>query len=128
MSRLPPALLSPWIPSLLAACIAVAAVVSGLDAPLVEDSLFWWVPKALLALEVGPASSYAHVLPDAVAAGLTPETTPPQWAGGLPDYAHPPLWYLWLAGWLSAGRTVEFVHLARILPATRLDSTSSPTL
>jgi hypothetical protein len=117
MSRLPPALLSPLTPSLLAACIAVAAVVSGLDAPLVEDSLFWWVPKALLALEQGPAATYAHTLPDAVAAGLTPETTPPQWAGGLPDYAHPTLWYLWLAGWLSEGPTVQAVHLACILPA-----------
>lgn len=117
MSRLPPALLSPWIPSLLAAGIAVAAVVSGLDAPLVEDSLFWWVPKALLAMEQGPAATYAHTLPDAVTAGLTPETTPPQWAGGLPDYAHPTLWYLWLAGWLSVGQTVQVVHLACIVPA-----------
>ena len=117
MSRLPPALLSPWTPRLLAAGLAVVAVLSGLDAPLVEDSLFWWVPKALLALEQGPATTYAHTLPAAVSAGLTPETTPPQWAGGLPDYAHPTLWYLWLAGWLSASQTVQAVHLACVLPA-----------
>lgn len=117
MPRLPPVLLSPWTPRLLAAVVAAGAVLGGLDAPLVEDSLFWWVPKALMAMELGPQATYAHALPDAVAAGLTPETTPPQWAGGLPDYAHPTLWYLWLAGWLTGGQSVQVVHLACVLPA-----------
>lgn len=117
MPRLPPVLRSPWTPRLLAAGVAAVAVLTGLDVPLVEDSLFWWVPKALLAMEQGPRAVYAHTLPEVVAAGLTPETTPPQWAGGLPDYAHPTLWYLWLAGWLTAGRSVAMIHLACLLPA-----------
>jgi hypothetical protein len=117
MPRLPPVLRSPWVPRLLAAALAVVAVFTGLDAPLVEDSLCWWVPKALMAMEQGPQATYAHALPDAVAGGLTPETTPPQWAGGLPDYAHPTLWYLWLAGWLTIDQSVLLVHLACVLPA-----------
>lgn len=121
MPRLPPAvtaaLSGPTAPRLVAALVAAAVVLGNLDAPLVEDSLFWWVPKALLAAEVGPQATFAHVLPDAIAAPLTPETTPPQWAGGLPDYAHPVLWYLWMALFLSVSQTVEAVHLACLLPA-----------
>lgn len=117
MPRIHPALLSPWTPRLAAAGFAVLAVASGIDTPLVEDSLFWWVPKALMAAEEGPRTVYAHTLPAAVAAGLTPTTTPPQWSGGLPDYAHPTLWYLWLAGWLKVSQTVQTVHLACMLPA-----------
>lgn len=101
----------------MAGLLAATWVLAQLRAPLVEDALFWWVPKALLALETGPQMVLAHALPEAVEAGLTPETTPPQWAGGLPDYAHPPLWYGWLALWLRASRTVIAVHLACLLPA-----------
>jgi hypothetical protein len=106
-----------WVPRVLAALGALALVLLNLDAPLVEDSLFWWVPKALMAMEIGPSATYAHALPATLQAGLTPETTPPQWAGGLPDYAHPTLWYVWMGLFLSASQTVQAVHLACLLPA-----------
>ncbi len=121
MPRLPPALAAALsgstAPRVVAALVAAAVVLGNLDAPLVEDSLFWWVPKALLAAEVGPRAVYAHALPDALAANLTPETTPPQWAAGLPDYGHPVLWYLWLGLFLSISQSIEAVHLACLLPA-----------
>ena len=98
---------------LVAALCASAVVWGWLDAPLVEDSLFWWVPKGILAAQQGPDLVLAHVLPTAVAAPLTPATTPPQWAGGLPDYAHPPLWYWWLGAWIRGfGLSITVIHLA----------------
>lgn len=90
-----------WTARGAAIALAVAWGLWGLDAPLVEDSLFWWVPKALLVAEQGPGVVLAGPLPAAVQAGLTPETTPPQWAGGLPDYAHPTLWYTVLGAALA---------------------------
>ena len=108
---------SPWTPRIIAAISATAVVLSSLQVPIVEDSLFWWVPKALMALEQGPAVVYAHSLPESVREGLTATTTPHQWSGGLPDYAHPTLWYLWLSLWLAASPTVTAIHLACLLPA-----------
>ncbi|MBK9370211.1 MAG: hypothetical protein IPN01_28615 [Deltaproteobacteria bacterium] len=74
-------------------------VLWGLDVPLVEDGLFWWVPQGLLAAETGPQ----WVL-DRLAQATRPHAAlPPQWAGnGLPDYGHPPLWFL-VDGAVSAG-------------------------
>lgn len=117
MTRLRALLARPAPPLVLAVALAAAWVLWGLDAPLVEDSLFWWVPKGLLAAQEGPGRALAGALPDAVTAGLTPETTPPQWRGGLPDYAHPPLWYAWLGMVLSQAATVQAVHLACLPPA-----------
>lgn len=86
-------------------------VLLNLDAPIVEDGLFWWVPKALLVAEAGPAV----VLDRLPAAALPSEGLPPQWAGGLPDYAHPPLWYFWLALFLKLPvRPHIAVHLAAL--------------
>jgi hypothetical protein len=97
----------------LGALLAAGIVLMWLSAPIVEDSLFWWVPKGLLAAEQGPSLVLAHTLPVEVSAGLSPDTTPPQWAAGLPDYAHPPLWYWWLGAWMWAfGASVQTVHLA----------------
>jgi len=96
-----------------AALIAAGVVLMWADAPLVEDSLFWWVPKGLLAAEQGPKLVLAHTLPDTIAGSLSPDATPPQWAGGLPDYAHPPLWYWWLGLWVRLfGASVTTIHLA----------------
>jgi len=111
------AIARPGPPLALAVALAAGWVLFGLDAPLVEDSLFWWVPKGLLAAQGGPARVLAGALPDAMTAGLTPETTPPQWRGGLPDYAHPPLWYAWLGLFLGQSASVHAVHLACLLPA-----------
>lgn len=103
-----------WTARATAAAVAVAWGLWGLDAPLVEDSLFWWVPKAWLVAEHGPAVVLAGPLPAALQAGLSPETTPPQWSGGLPDYAHPTLWYTVLGAALAVapvGSELAAVHL-----------------
>ncbi len=101
-----------WL-ELVAGGLAGVVVLGWLDAPIVEDSLFWWVPKGILAAQTGPDFIFAHVLPDVLAAPLSPQNTPPQWAGGLPDYAHPPLWYWWLGAWIRAlGLSVTVIHLA----------------
>jgi hypothetical protein len=108
---------SDHLPALIAGVLAALWVLLNLDAPLVEDSLFWWVPKALLAAEQGLSPVLAHTLPAAVQAGLEGGPTPHQWADGLPDYAHPPLWYGWLALFLKLSPTVQAVHMACLLPA-----------
>ena len=76
---------------------AMAVVLLNLDAPLVEDGLFWWVPKALWVSENG----FAVVLDQLPQAARPDAELPPQWQGGLPDYAHPPLWYWTLALFLK---------------------------
>ena len=88
----------------------MGAVLLNLDAPLVEDGLFWWVPKALWMSENG----FAVVLDQLPAAAEGP--LPPQWQGGLPDYAHPPLWYFWMSLFLHLPvPTHVAVHLS-VLP------------
>jgi hypothetical protein len=102
-----------WIGALLPALW----VLFQLDAPIVEDSLFWWVPKALMAAELGPQTAFALSLPQEVLSGLNDQTIPPQWTGGLPDYGHPPLWYWYLAFFLKISVSVQAIHLACLLPA-----------
>ena len=98
------------LPELLAVAVALAVVLLNLDAPLVDDSLFWWVPKALSVAESGPAV-VLDTLPQAAAVG----PTPPQWAQGLPDYAHPPLWFWYLGLWLKLPLAPHVaVHLAAL--------------
>lgn len=104
-------------PTLVAAGLAAAVVLLGLRVPLVEDGLFWWVPKGLWMLEHGPSWSAAGELPTAVAGPLAGHDPLPQWGAGLPDWDHPPLWYLWLALFLGAAPTVTSVHLACLAPA-----------
>jgi hypothetical protein len=100
------------LPPLLSALVAVGAVLVGLDAPLVDDSMFWWVPKALLVAEQGPSWVLAGDLP---AAALPELPLPPQWSGGLPDYGHPPFWFWYLGAWLKLlGPTHTAVHLAAV--------------
>lgn len=105
------------LPAALAVGIAAAAVLAGLDAPLVEDSLFWWVPQGLWVAEHGLAWSPAGELPSAVARPLAGHDPIPQWGSGIPDYHHPPLWFWWLGLFLAASPTVTAVHLALLLPA-----------
>jgi hypothetical protein len=105
-------------PALVAALLAAAWVLAHLDQPLVEDSLFWWVPQGLLIAEQGPLLRPAGALPEALLAGLSAQTTPPQWADGIPDYAHPPLWFAWLGLFVRLfGPHIEAIHLACLLPA-----------
>lgn len=111
--RLAPAAL----PTVVAGLLAAAVVLVGLDQPLVEDGLFWWVPQGLWVAERGPAWSPAGELPVAVAAPLQGHEAVPQWAAGLPDYDHPPPWFWWLGLFLAASPTVQAVHLACLLPA-----------
>ncbi len=95
------------------AVLAAAVVVAWSGAPLVEDALFWWVPKALLVAEHGPQLVLDGGLPEEMVTGRSLATLPPQWTGGLPDYAHPPLWFWWLGAWLRLfGTSVTGVHLA----------------
>ncbi len=96
----------------MAAAIAAAVVLGGLHVPLVEDGLFWWVPKGLFMAQHGLSWSAAGELPDAVAAGLVGHDPLPQWGAGLPDWDHPPLWYWWLGLFLWVSRSVAAVHLA----------------
>jgi len=100
----------PATTSLLVALAPVLFLALHLDLPLYEDGLFWWVPQALWIVERGPAWIPAGDLPRACLEG---GAVPPQWAGGLPDYAHPPLWFHYLAAWIAAlGASARTVHLA----------------
>ena len=85
----------------------------GAQLPLIDDSFFWWVPKAMLLADGGGPWVLAGNLPEP----LRPDAVlPPHWVDGLPDYAHPPLWYAWLGGWMRLlGQTHTAVHLA-VLP------------
>ncbi len=94
-----------------AVLVPMLVVALGWDVPVVEDGLFWWVPKALLVAEQGPRLVLDGPLP---AAAQPPPgvALAPQWAGGLPDYAHPPLFF-WLQG-------AAFALLGPSLAAVRL--------
>jgi len=92
-------------------------VLLGLNVPLVEDGLFWWVPQGAWVAEHGAALSPAGDLPSTLAAALQGHDPIPQWSAGLPDYDHPPLWFWWLGLFLSVSPTVQAVHLALLLPA-----------
>jgi len=92
------------------ALIPALYVLANLGLPLQEDEMFWWVPRGLWLLEHGPSWVAAGELPSAL---LPHQALPPQWAGGLPDYAHPPLWFHYLAAWLALlGERAWVVHLA----------------
>jgi len=85
------------------------------DAPLVEDALFWFVPAAIEQAKHGLRLAVEGALPlDVVPPGAP---MPPQWLDGLPDNAHPPLWYWWLAGFLRWGASLDAVRAACVLPA-----------
>ncbi|MEE2751811.1 MAG: glycosyltransferase family 39 protein [Myxococcota bacterium] len=104
---------SPFTASIVSALLGALIVGLGAQLPLVDDSFFWWVPKAMMLADGGGPWVLAGELPEA----LRPNARlPPHWADGLPDYAHPPLWYAWLAGWMHLfGKTHTVVHLA-VLP------------
>ncbi|MGB0640207.1 MAG: ArnT family glycosyltransferase [Myxococcota bacterium] len=107
----------PWLP-FLGALLAAAWVCVHFDAPLVEDSLFWWIPKAIKAGEAGFPLSPSGTLPAAMGSDLLHQTTIPQWSDGLPDYGHPPLWYWWIGLWSTVlGPSLSTIRLATLLPA-----------
>ena len=96
------------------AIAAAAWILLNWDAPLLEDSLFWWVPKGIKAGETGFPLVPAGDLP----AAMNPLSFQlPQWAGGLPDYGHPPLWYWWLGMWTQLGVDLDAIRMATLLPA-----------
>lgn len=105
----------PWV--LLGAAIAAAWVLLNLDAPLVEDSLFWWVPKGLKAGQTGFPLSPMGDLPEVMLNSGQAAMGLPQWSGGLPDYAHPPLWYWWIGLWTMAAPSFLAVKIATLVPA-----------
>ncbi|MFH1469648.1 MAG: hypothetical protein ABIO70_35005 [Pseudomonadota bacterium] len=108
----------PAVVALLVGALPAAFLLAHLGLPLVEDSLFWWVPRALWLTEHGPAWVAAGDLPRAC---LTGGALPPQWSGGLPDYGHPPLWFHYLAGWLALlGPYAWALRLACLPPAALL--------
>ncbi len=102
--------LLPQVPTLLPALLPVALVLASLHLPLMEDSLFWWVPKALYLLERGPAWVAAGDLPSLCLPDLP---LPHQWRGGIPDYGHPPTWFYYLAIWIRIlGASATTIRLA----------------
>ena len=108
-------------PVVLALLLTLGVLGIGIRTPIVEDSLFWWVPQAIIMAERGLTLSTGGPLPEAMVAGLTPESTPLQWADGIPDYAHPPLWTWWLAGWIRLfGASTVVIHLACVAPAVAI--------
>jgi hypothetical protein len=104
-----------WV--LLGAAIAALWVVIHVDTPFVEDSLFWWVPKGIKAGESGFPMSPAGDLPMAMTINGIEATLLPQWSGGLPDYAHPPLWYWWMGLWTLISPSFLTIKLATLIPA-----------
>ncbi len=102
----------------LGALIPVLWILGHWDAPLVEDALFWFVPTAIQQAEFGPVLAAHGPLPlDVIGHGAP---IPPQWASGLPDYGHPPLWYWWLGAFLRFGCTLGSVRAACLLPAAAI--------
>ncbi len=99
---------------ILGALIPIGWLLAYRDAPLVADALLWHVPGAFQQAASGPSLVTSGPLPGAVLVEGAP--VPAQWAGGLPDQAHPPLWYLWLALFLAAGATLDAVRVACVLP------------
>ncbi len=99
----------------LGALIPVLWLAAHWSAPLVEDSLFWFVPTAIQESETGLVLAAEGPLPAAVEAPGAP--MPPQWKDGLPDTAHPPLWFWWMALFLKAGIRLGSVRAACVLPA-----------
>jgi hypothetical protein len=51
------------------ALLAAAWVGAQLQVPLMEDSLFWWVPKGLLAAQEGLSVSMSGPLPEIMRTG-----------------------------------------------------------
>lgn len=94
----------------LAASIPATFLLAHLHLPLMEDALFWWVPRALKFAEQGLGWVAAGDLPAACQPDLP---LPPQWAAGIPDYGHPPTWFWYLSAWIRLPlRPVTAVHLA----------------
>jgi len=105
---------APW--RWIGAAIAVAWVLLHWTAPLVEDSLFWWIPKGIKAGEAGFPLSPSGSLPAAM--DHLSALHLPQWAGGLPDYGHPPLWFWWIGLFTSTlGVSLGSIKAATLLPA-----------
>ncbi len=98
----------------LGAALAAAWVFLNWNAPLLEDSLFWWVPKGIKAGESGFPLVPAGDLPAAMNHAAQ---RLPQWSGGLPDYGHPPLWYWWIGLWTQHAVDLGAIRLATLLPA-----------
>jgi hypothetical protein len=108
-------------PPILALLLTFTVLLAGIRTPIVEDSLFWWIPQALIMAERGLAMSTGGPLPELMAASIPPEAMPSQWADGVPDYAHPPLWTWWLALWLRwFGASTVVIHLACAAPAAAI--------
>lgn len=112
-----PVFKSRHLPAVLGAILATTWVLLNLDAPLVEDSLFWWVPKAMLAAEGRWPSALFGALPHAIQTNSVGDSLIPQWSGGIPDYGHPPLWYAWVGIFAGARPSIQGIHLACLIPA-----------
>jgi hypothetical protein len=100
--------------TLVVVALSIAVWALSWDLPALEDDKFWWIPQGLIELERGPTLFPTGDLPAALLpAGLAP---PLQWTGGIPDYAHPPLFFLYLGSWYRAfGPGARSTHLA-LLP------------
>ena len=100
------------LPAALACLSGILLISLYWQVPIGEDGLFWWVPKALSVAETGP-SLVLDVLPQAA----RPDAPlPPQWAGGLPDYGHPPGWYWYLGSFLTLPIKTHHALRVAVLP------------
>lgn len=91
----------------------------GWGSPALEDDRFWWIPQALDVYERGPVLIPAGPLPKVLLPeGISPLQVPPQWSGGIPDYAHPPLFYWYLASWMKLlGPSMHSIQLGLLVLA-----------
>jgi hypothetical protein len=105
--------------AIVASLVAVSVVLLGLHVPLGDDDLFWWFPSAMWSAERGLAF-VAELPSSALMPGVESLEIPRQWADGLPDYAHPPLWFWWLSLWISIiGESAVAAHVA-VMPVAAL--------
>ena len=98
-------------PGWICAALAVARVVHW-NAPLVEDSLFWWVPKALKAGEAG-----FPLLRVISRQRWSSSCLPSAGSGGLLDYGHPRRGSVVGLFTSTLGPTLTSIKLAMLLPA-----------